>query len=301
VKLVSYDRSGRTRLGVVLPNHIVDLVTAAQKYAAATQDSVPLEAFADMAAFLSATNGVVATAQKVVEWIQEHDLDANTIELDSADITVPLARPGKIICAGLNYADHCREQGVDLPESPVLFSKFTTSLLPHGGQITWSPEITQQVDFEAELAVIIGREARYVKEAAAMDYVAAYTIINDVSARDVQFADGQWIRGKSFDTFCPIGPYAVTAAAIADPHDLAIKCRVNGQTMQDSNTGEMIFKIPYLIEYISHFCTLQPGDIISTGTPHGVGVFRDPQVFLKPGDVVEVEVEKIGVLRNTVS
>lgn len=300
MKLVSYDHSGHTRLGVVLPDHIVDLVTAAEKYAAATQDSVPSGAFADMAAFLGAANGLVETAQKVVDWAQDNGPEAYTTDLDSADIGLPLAKPGKIICAGLNYADHCREQGVDLPERPVLFSKFTTALLPHKGEITWSPEITQKVDFEAELAVIIGREARYVKEAAAMEHVAAYTIINDVSARDVQFADGQWIRGKSFDTFCPIGPYAVTADAIADPHDLAIQCRVNGQTMQDSNTGEMIFKIPYLIEYISHFCTLQPGDIISTGTPHGVGVFRDPQVFLKPGDVVEVEIEGIGVLRNTV-
>ena len=301
MKLVSYHHLGLTRLGVVGPDHIVDLATAAEKYAAATQHSVPLDAFADVATFISAANGVVETAQKVVDWVQDNGLEAYTIELDSADIRLPLAKPGKIICAGLNYADHCREHGFDLPKRPVLFSKFTTSLLPHRGEITWSPEITQQVDFEAELAVIIGREARYVKEATAMDHVAAYTIINDVSARDVQFADGQWIRGKSFDTFCPIGPYAVTADAIADPHDLAIQCRVNGQSMQNSNTGEMIFKIPYLIEYISHFCTLQPGDIISTGTPHGVGVFREPQVFLKPGDVVEVEIEGIGVLRNTVA
>lgn len=301
MKLANYRHSGHSRLGVAGPDYIVDLAAAAEKYAAVTGSNVPLEAFTDVAAFIRAGNDVVETAQRVVEWAQDNDPVAYTTDLNSADIGLPLAKPGKIICVGLNYADHCREQGVDLPERPILFCKFTTALLPHEGKITWSPEITQQVDFEAELAVIIGREARYVKESTAMDHVAAYTIINDVSARDVQFADGQWVRGKSFDTFCPIGPYVVTADAIADPHALAIQCRVNGQTMQDSNTGEMIFRIPYLIEYISHFCTLEPGDIISTGTPHGVGVFRDPQVFLKPGDVVEVEIEEIGVLRNTVA
>jgi 2-keto-4-pentenoate hydratase/2-oxohepta-3-ene-1,7-dioic acid hydratase in catechol pathway len=161
--------------------------------------------------------------------------------------------------------------------------------------------MTQKVDYEAELAVIIGKKASRVSEDEAMDHVAGYTIVNDITARDVQSSDGQWIRGKSFDTFCPMGPFVVTAGALPDPHDLAIRCRVNGVTMQDSNTSEMIFKIPALISFISRSSTLMPGDIISTGTPHGVGVGRDPQVFLKPGDTVEVEVEGIGVLMNTVA
>jgi acylpyruvate hydrolase len=160
--------------------------------------------------------------------------------------------------------------------------------------------VSQQVDYEAELAVIIGKKARFVKEADAFNYIAGYTIVNDISARDVQFSDGQWIRGKSFDTFCPMGPFMVTADEIADPHTLAIQCRVNGRTLQDSNTAEMIFKIPFLIEFISSFCTLYPGDIISTGTPHGVGAFREPKIFLKTGDVVEVEIEGIGSLQNKV-
>jgi 2-keto-4-pentenoate hydratase/2-oxohepta-3-ene-1,7-dioic acid hydratase in catechol pathway len=213
----------------------------------------------------------------------------------------PIPNPGKIICVGLNYADHCREQNIDLPESPVLFAKFTTALIGIDEAITWPTEVSQQVDYEAELAVVIGREAKNVPGDEANQYVAGYTIVNDVSARDVQFSDGQWIRGKSFDTFCPMGPYLVTADEIDDPQQLDIRCRVNGELRQDSNTREMIFQIPFLISFISKTCTLLPGDVISTGTPDGVGVFRDPKVFLKPGDVVEVEIEKLGRLRNTVA
>jgi 2-keto-4-pentenoate hydratase/2-oxohepta-3-ene-1,7-dioic acid hydratase in catechol pathway len=164
----------------------------------------------------------------------------------------------------------------------------------------WPPHITQQVDYEAELAIVIGRKGRNIPLDETANYIAGYTIVNDVSARDVQFADGQWVRGKSFDTFCPMGPYLVTADEVADPQQLKIRCWVNGELRQDSNTAEMIFKIRELITFISQTCTLMPGDIISTGTPHGVGVFRDPPVFLQPGDVVEIEIEKLGRLRNNV-
>ena len=160
---------------------------------------------------------------------------------------------------------------------------------------------SEKVDFEAELAVVIGKQGHGIAAADAYDYVAGYTIVNDISARDVQFGDGQWIRGKSFDTFAPMGPYIVTADEIPDPQKLAIQCRLNGNVMQDSNTKEMIFTIPVLIEFISRTCTILPGDIISTGTPHGVGVSRDPQVFLHPGDTVEVTVEGLGTLSNPVA
>ena len=201
---------------------------------------------------------------------------------------------------GLNYADHCRETNTPAPERPVLFAKFTTSMIGHGQPITWPEGASQQVDYEAELAVVIGREAKGVSAAQAMDCVAGYTALNDVTARDWQTADGQWTRAKSFDTFCPVGPYLVPRDEIEDPHRLGVRCRLNGELMQSSNTRELIFKVPFLIEYISRTCTLLPGDIISTGTPGGVGVGRDPQVFLKRGDVVEVEVEGIGLLRNPV-
>lgn len=299
MKLVSYRQHGETKLGVVQAGKIVDLAAAAQRFTATTDRKIPEGAFESMADLLTSANEAREAAGGIAAWALENAADT-IINLETAEIDVPLANPGKIICIGLNYLDHIRETGLPKPDFPLLFSKFTTSLLPHGGEITWLPEMTQKVDFEAELAVIIGKKATNVSEEEAMDYVSGYTIANDVSARDVQFSDGQWIRGKSFDTFCPTGPFVVTADAIADPHALDIQSRVNGVTMQDSNTVEMIFKIPYLISYISRSSTLMPGDIICTGTPHGVGTAQDPQVILKPGDTVEIEVEGIGILINTV-
>jgi acylpyruvate hydrolase len=185
------------------------------------------------------------------------------------------------------------------PKSPMIFAKFTTSLIGPGDSIV-IPVGDPQVDYEAELAVIIGRKAKAVSASSALQYVAGYMPLNDVSARAWQFADKQWVRGKSCDTFCPVGPYLTTRDEVPDPHTLAISARVNGTTLQDSNTSKMIFKIPELIEFISASITLEPGDLIATGTPEGVGVFRTPPIFLKPGNVVEVEIEKLGVLRNPV-
>ncbi|MCL4303315.1 MAG: fumarylacetoacetate hydrolase family protein, partial [Anaerolineae bacterium] len=190
------------------------------------------------------------------------------------------------------------EQKVDPPKAPLIFAKFPTAIIGPGETIRWDPALTSQVDFEAELAVVMGRTARHVAEAEALDYVAGYTICHDVSARDLQFGDSQWVRGKSLDTFCPLGPSLVTRDEIPDPHALAIRCTVNETVYQNSNTGEMIFHIPYLIAYISRAFTLLPGDIITTGTPDGVGVFRSPKIFLKDGDVVTIEVEGLGRLTN---
>lgn len=297
MKLASFFDSDQTALGIVEGDRLLNLTAVSPHYSAATNNAV---GFADMMSLISAENRAIDSVHRIAAWAAENESGRFSRPLAETDFNVPLSNPGKIICVGLNYADHCRETNTPMPASPVLFNKFSSALLPHGGEITWSPAVSQQVDYEAELAVIIGKKARFVKEADAFDYIAGYTIVNDISARDVQFSDGQWIRGKSFDTFCPMGPFVVTADEIADPHTLAIQCRVNGRTLQDSNTAEMIFKIPFLIEFISSFCTLYPGDIISTGTPHGVGAFRDPKIFLKTGDVVEVEIEGIGLLQNKV-
>jgi len=212
---------------------------------------------------------------------------------------LPIARPGKIVCVGLNYRDHAEEQGTDLPKAPLLFAKWPNTLIGDGEAILL-PEESKQVDYEAELGVVIGTGGRGISESDALSHVRGYICVNDVSARDLQFADGQWTRGKSPDTFCPVGPELVPAERIPDPQALAIKCILNGETMQDSSTANMIFSVAEIISYISRTVTLEPGDLIATGTPAGVGVFRDPKVLLKDGDEVTVEIEGLGALTNPV-
>jgi acylpyruvate hydrolase len=243
----------------------------------------------------------LSTLMNTLEALSQEKVDEISLPIDQVHLLPPVRNPSKIVCVGLNYADHCREQSIKIPESPTLFAKFPSSIIGPGDVINWPKGSSEQVDYEAELAIVIGKQSMNVPAAKAYEIIAGYTIVNDVSARDVQFADQQWVRGKSFDTFCPMGPVLVTHDQIEDPNSLGIRCRVNGETVQDSNTAEMIFKIPFLIEFISKTCTLLPGDVISTGTPAGVGVFRDPQVFLRSGDLVEVEIEGIGVLRNRVA
>lgn len=223
-----------------------------------------------------------------------------TISRDDVKLQAPVPRPSKIICIGLNYLDHVKESGAEIPKSPLIFSKFDTCVAASEDAILL-PVGSEQVDFEAELAVVIGRRAKNVRLEDAMDHVFGYTNFNDVSARDMQFADGQWQRGKSCDTFAPFGEYVATKDEIVDPHNLRIQFRLNGETMQDSNTNQLIFKVPELVEYLSRSITLEPGDIIATGTPPGVGFARTPPVFLKEGDICEVEIEGLGVLSNYVS
>jgi 2-keto-4-pentenoate hydratase/2-oxohepta-3-ene-1,7-dioic acid hydratase in catechol pathway len=211
----------------------------------------------------------------------------------------PVPRPGKLICIGLNYRDHAKESNMPLPDKPVVFSKFSSAVIAPGEPIV-IPASSRQVDYEAELAVVIGRRAKHVSADRAYDYVLGYTAFNDVTARDFQFADGQWQRGKSCDTFAPMGQTIVTTDQIADPHKLAIKLTLNGEVMQDSNTDQLIFGVPQLIEFISQSTTLEPGDVIATGTPPGVGFARKPPVFLKPGDQMEVLIEGMGGLGNPV-
>jgi 2-keto-4-pentenoate hydratase/2-oxohepta-3-ene-1,7-dioic acid hydratase in catechol pathway len=220
------------------------------------------------------------------------------IALDSIKLASPVSIPSKIVGIGLNYRDHIRESKGEVPKTPLIFAKFPNSLIGHNDLITWDVNLTKKVDFEAELAVIIGKTIHKCPTTEVMDAIFGYTCANDVSARDLQFGDGQWVRGKSLDTFCPLGPWITTADDIPDPHLLDIRCWLNGQIMQHSNTSMMIFKLPELISFISHNCTLMPGDIILTGTPHGVGTFREPSVYMKDGDEIVVEIEKIGRLVN---
>ncbi|MBN1755879.1 fumarylacetoacetate hydrolase family protein [bacterium] len=219
--------------------------------------------------------------------------------LDSIHFTAPILNPEKIICIGRNYRDHCREQNQPIPSNPIIFSKYNTALTGPYDPVL-KPEQTEKLDFEGELAVVIGREGRYIPKEEALEYVAGYSIFHDVTARDIQFADKQWLRGKSFDTFAPMGPFLVTREEVPDPHNLSIKTIVNDRLMQDSNTSNLIFNIPYLINFISSGITLSPGDIIATGTPAGVGVFRDPPIFLRPGDTVRIEIQNLGFILNNI-
>jgi 2-keto-4-pentenoate hydratase/2-oxohepta-3-ene-1,7-dioic acid hydratase in catechol pathway len=214
-------------------------------------------------------------------------------------VALSIGRPGKIVCVGLNYLDHAQEGGMELPKAPLLFAKWPNTLIGAGDAIVLPAE-TKEVDYEAELGVVIGTKAKRVSEADALEHVEGYICVNDVSARDLQFGDGQWTRGKSVDTFCPVGPRLVPRDEIADPQQLAIRCIVNGEALQDSSTAQMIFSVAEIIAYVSQVITLEPGDLIATGTPAGVGVFRDPKVLLADGDEVSVEIDGLGTLTNPV-
>lgn len=219
--------------------------------------------------------------------------------LESTELRAPVGRPGKVVAIGRNYRDHIDEEGADRPPAPLIFAKWPSSVIGHRAEIRWDPVLATQVDYEAELAVVIGRPARRVSESEALDYVLGYTCLNDVSARDIQFADGQWVRGKSLDTFCPMGPVLVTTDEIPDPQRLAISCRVGGATVQEASTAQMYFGVAAIVSYCSQSFRLEPGDVIATGTPGGVGIFRDPPALLGDGDEVTVEIEGIGRLVNT--
>ena len=250
----------------------------------------------DMVAFLSAGPSALLAAEKVN---RGNIKPSNRYPLSEATLLAPIPQPGKIIAVGLNYRDHAIETKLEIPTTPVIFAKFPTSITGPNAAVVL-PGDDPQADYEAELGVVIGRRTKSVSETEAMDSVAGYLPLNDVSARRWQFSDKQWVRGKSPDTFCPIGPWLTTRDSVPDPHSLFIRMRVNGVVMQNSNTSNLIFKIPTLIQFISASITLEPGDIIATGTPDGVGVFRKPPVFLKSGDVMEVDIEGLGVLRNPV-
>lgn len=283
MKLVSYKSTAeQIHLGALKGNHIVNLHHAS---AGELPD--------DMLEFLKAGEVAMQTARDVLTKADDG------ISADSVKLLSPVTNPSKVIAIGLNYMDHIREADIGVPELATMFCKYPSAIIGTDADIRWSRGLTQQVDYEAELAVVIGKAAKDVSEANAYDYIAGYMNCNDVSARDLQFRPGdQWLRGKCLDSFCPLGPYLVTSDEIDDPHKLSIKCKLNGELMQDSNTCEMIYQVPYLIQYLSEAFTLLPGDVIATGTPHGVGAFRDPPIWLSQGDVVTVEVEGLGSLTN---
>ncbi len=280
MKLISYQNGRGPRIAGLREHDVIDLADADPSL-----PSCPKALLSGLPALLPRAEKAVAAGRPVPQpctWLP------------------PVPVPEKIVCIGLNYADHARETKAAIPSCPVVFSKFATALLPHEGTVRL-PRESHKVDYEAELVLVIGRTGRHVSEADARGNIAAYTCGNDVSARDWQKdkPGGQWLSGKSFDTFAPCGPWMVTADEIPDPGKLGIQLRLNGQVMQDSNTRELIFSVDQLVSYVSQFCTLHPGDLIYTGTPSGVGMGRNPPVYLKPGDVTEVEIEAIGVLRNS--
>ncbi|MCS7060166.1 MAG: fumarylacetoacetate hydrolase family protein [Anaerolineae bacterium] len=279
MKLVTYEQNGAVRAGAVVDGDRVVDVSAAGDVLRIMTDP--------------------AAQRRAMELLG--DPQTARFALSDLRLRAPLV-PRSLICIGLNYMDHCRETGAAVPTRPVIFAKFANALADPGDTITWYADTTREVDYEAELGVVIGKPCYRVSEAEALQYVGGYTCVNDISARDVQLTDGgkQWTLGKTLDGFCPIGPALVTADDIPDPQTLSIRCVLNGQVVQHSNTKEMIFSCAVLIAHLSRFMTLQPGDLISTGTPFGVGMSREPKLWLKDGDVVVVEIEKIGALENRV-
>ncbi|MGI8548582.1 MAG: fumarylacetoacetate hydrolase family protein [Gemmatimonadaceae bacterium] len=237
--------------------------------------------------------------RKIGEHIVDLDNQTAGVEIEDLELLPPVTRPRALVCVGRNYAEHVAEGGVPLPDEPLLFSKFVNALAPAGTKVPY-PSITSQLDYEGELALVIGREAHAVKRSEAFDYIAGYTIMNDISARDLQESDMQWIRGKSLDAFAPIGPCVVTVDEVSDVDSLQIRTWVNGELRQDASVGDMHFKIPQLLEFITEAITLQAGDIVATGTPSGVGLGFQPPKWLYPGDQVAVSIDPIGTLRCSI-
>jgi 2-keto-4-pentenoate hydratase/2-oxohepta-3-ene-1,7-dioic acid hydratase in catechol pathway len=267
MKLAQFNANSDLQLGIVQNNEIL-----------------PLTFNGDLHAWLRAGRPLATTDSR--------------LPLDSVKLTAPVNRPGKIIAIGLNYADHAAEGNISSPKEPLIFAKFPNSIIGPDTAITWSSKMTEKVDFEAELAVIIGERTTNCSPETALNKVLGYTCGNDVSARDLQFGDKQWVRGKSLDSFCPIGPWIVTADEIKNPQALTISSRLNGEIMQRSSTANMIFPVAKLVSYLSRHFTLEPGDIIMTGTPSGVGVFREPPIFMHHKDLIEIVISGIGTLKN---
>ena len=301
LKLLSMNVAGRARAGVVVGDYALDVAGYCELTGeAATMSAVPRDAL-DLYklgnGFLQAHLSRLASDESLTERCRE----AGVLRpLAAIKLNPPVITPGKILAIGLNYAAHAAEQNKKPPETPLIFSKNVTALIGPEDEIRL-PRISEQVDYEAELAIVIGREATSVRAEDAFEHIAGYTIMNDVTARDLQSRERQWARAKGLDTFGPCGPWLVTTDEIVDPHSLGIELKVNGELRQKSNTSDLIFRIPQVIEFISQDLTLRPGDIISTGTPSGVGVYMQPPVFLKANDLIEIQIDQIGELRNRVS
>jgi 2-keto-4-pentenoate hydratase/2-oxohepta-3-ene-1,7-dioic acid hydratase in catechol pathway len=300
MKLITFVAGGQMRWGALNGEMAIDLNLARAMLLA----SRGLEAkylATDVLDFLRQGDSAWDAAQETLEFFGHRVVDGISFRKETVTLLAPLANPSKVIGIGLNYGEHRREQSAAPADYPVLFPKFPSSIIGPDDAITWDPALTQQVDYEGELGVVIGKRAKRVSEIEALEFVFGYCNLNDVSARDLQHDEKghkQWTRGKSLDTFCPIGPYIVSRDEIADVQNLAVRTWVNGEVRQDSNTGNMISSVAQLVSFISQGITLLPGDIIASGTPSGVGHYRQPPIYLKPGDVVEVEVAGLGRLHN---
>lgn len=278
MQVVTYEDAGKARPGIVQDGMVVDLSAAG---------------FRSVIELIEAGAQGLAQAKRTAS---DAPRDSRR-PLQEVKLLAPIPRPGKLICVGLNYLDHAKETGAEIPKVPTIFNKFNTSVIGPGANIVL-PKVSKAPDFEAEFAFVIGYGGRHIAKDNWKDHVFGYTLINDVSARDYQRATTQWLMGKTFDTFAPMGPWIVTADEIADPHDLDIQLEIDGEILQDSNTRELIFKIPDLIAFLSSVFTLEPGDIVSTGTPSGVGFARKPPRYLRPGEELTVRIPGIGELKN---
>jgi acylpyruvate hydrolase len=313
MRLVTYQREGQVRIGAQHDGWIIDLNRA---YRAMLQqignDDELAVAYVrvptDMIELLNGGETSLHAAQQAIAYVSGQLTQGEDARLhqqgiialsDQVSLLPPVLRPGKVLCLGLNYRPHAAEAGMVLPDYPLLFHKSAGSLIGHNQPIV-IPRISNQIDYEGELAFIIGRRGKYIPEDAALSYIAGYSVANDVSARDLQLRTSQWTSGKMLDTFGPLGPVLVTSDEIPDPQQLTLRTTLNEQVVQESTTAEMIFRISYLVSYISTLITLQPGDVILTGTPAGVGNSRTPQLFMQPGDTVTVEIEHVGKLTNPV-
>ncbi|MBG98912.1 MAG: 5-oxopent-3-ene-1,2,5-tricarboxylate decarboxylase [Solibacterales bacterium] len=278
MRLVTFTTGDDARAGIAVGDQIIDLASSG---------------FEDVLSFLEAGDAAVVTARDLVTSPRE------VFSRLDVELLAPVPTPQKFICIGLNYLDHAIESGKEVPTTPVIFTKYNNAVIGPGHPIEL-PSVSDQVDYEAEFAFVIGKSGKNIRAEDWEEYVFGYTIVHDVSARDWQLATSQWTIGKTFDTFGPMGPELVSKEEITDPHNLRISLELNGQVLQDSNTSQLIFNIPALVEHLSKVMTLSPGDVVSTGTPPGVGMARKPPIFMKPGDDVAITIEGIGELRNPV-
>jgi 2-keto-4-pentenoate hydratase/2-oxohepta-3-ene-1,7-dioic acid hydratase in catechol pathway len=309
MKLLSYRRDGDESIGVLVGARVLDLKEASKKHYGGAFTDKSEKSLTDMISFLNLGEYGLGEAQKALDWAAENDdpgsEDRGLVDLNEVELMAPIPRPKKnVVCLGLNYADHVAEgkktldEERPLPEHPIFFTKPPTAINGPFDDIVY-PRVTERLDYEVELAVVIGKEGKYIAEEHAFDHIAGYSVFNDVSARDLQTRHGQWFKGKSLDTFAPMGPYLVTPDEVGDPLDLGLWLKVNGVVRQSSNTSNLIFDIPKIVSTLSAGITLEVGDIIATGTPSGVGSAHELGL-LKVGDVVEAHVDKIGSIRNTV-
>ena len=307
MKLVTFTREGVSHVGALVDNEVINLNLAYQGLVESEgklRSRQIAEAFvpADMNGFLQGGKESLELAKRAIQYALENREDKGrklVFSVNDVQVEAPVPNPGKIICVGHNYREHILEMGREIPEFPVIFAKFANTVVGPEDDIPFFP-ISEQLDYEAELAFVIGKRARNVSQEDALDYVAGYTIVNDVTYRDLQRRTIQWLQGKTVEGSAPMGPWLITTDELPDPSGLEVVLTVNGEERQHTNTANLVFSVQYLVEFLSNLVTLEPGDVILTGTPGGVGVAMDPPTFLKDGDVVTISIEKIGSLQNKV-